>query len=346
MAKKNRQTIGITMGDPCGVGPEVALKALAALAKGHETVDAILIGSMEVFQETAGVIGISPGDLENDNLSIRVLGTEDPFDVKRMYERPPTTAAGSVSVKCVLRGIEMALSGEIDALVTAPISKEAMRMAGYPYPGHTEILKECTGSDKVVMMMIGGNLRVSFVTIHVPLREVVDRVNTANVFSSIMITADGLERFFAIPRPEQRIGVCALNPHAGEGGLMGPEEGGIILPAVELARKEGIGCSGPVASDVIFRRAVEGEFDAVVCMYHDQGAIPVKLLTTLDSGVNLTLGLPIVRTSPTHGTAFDIAGRGVANPGSMLEAIKLANRLAAVPAALNRGENAALTTPL
>ncbi|MFQ5863031.1 MAG: PdxA family protein, partial [Candidatus Brocadiales bacterium] len=214
------------------------------------------------------------------------------------------------------------------ALVTAPISKEAVRMAGYPYPGHTEMLKERTGSDRAVMMMLGPkNLRISFVTIHVALKDVVGLISTENIFSTIMVTANGLEQFFAIPRPQQRIGVCALNPHSGEGGWMGPEESEVILPALELARKEGVNCSGPIASDVIFHKAVEGEFDAVVSLYHDQGTIPIKLLA-FDSGVNLTLGLPIVRTSPTHGTAFDIAGRGVANPGSMLEAIKVAGRLA------------------
>ncbi len=217
-------------------------------------------------------------------------------------------------------------------------------MAGHPYPGHTEILRERTGSEAAAMMMIGNGLRVSFVTVHTPLREVAWRINEENIFSTISATANSLEDFFAIPRSEQRICVCALNPHAGEGGLMGQEEGEIILPAVELAQREGINCGGPLPADVVFHRAVEGEFDAVVSMYHDQGTIPLKLLA-FNSGVNLTLGLPIVRTSPTHGTAFDIAGRGVASHGSMLEAIRLANRLAVATKTSKQGEKT-LTAPL
>ncbi len=336
MDKKHGQIIGITMGDPCGIVPEVALKALASLAKSSEPIDITLIGSKEVFGESARVIGMPLGGLEGRDAGVRILDTCK-LDVSVMRKRTPNPEAGRASVECILRGIEMALSGEIDALVTAPISKEAVRMAGHPYPGHTEMLKERTGSKKAVMMMVGKNLRVSFVTIHVPLRQAVERMNTEDIFSTITITAGGLERFFAIPRPQQRIGVCALNPHSGEGGLMGTEETELILPAIELAKREGIRCSGPVASDVIFHRAAEGKLDAVVCLYHDQGAIPIKLLA-FDSGVNLTLGLPIIRTSPTHGTAFDIAGRGVASPGSMLEAIRLANRLTRASTASKRGE--------
>ncbi len=332
------------MGDPCGVGPEVTLKALAALAKDPEPIDVVLIGSAGVFEKVARDVGISPEGLKNDNVSVRVLDAGDPFDTAGIDTRKPTPEAGRASVECVFRGIEMALSGEIDALVTAPISKEAMHMAGHPYPGHTEILRERTGSETAAMMMVGNGLRVSFVTVHTPLREVAWRINEENIFSTISATADGLEEFFAVPRSEQRIGVCALNPHAGEGGLMGQEEGEIILPAVERAQREGINCGGPLPADVIFHRAVEGEFDAVVSMYHDQGTIPLKLLA-FNSGVNLTLGLPIVRTSPTHGTAFDIAGRGVAGHGSMLEAIRLANKLAAATKTSKQGEKT-LTAPL
>ena len=326
MAKQHSQTIGITMGDPCGVGPEVVLKAVDLLTKASEPIEVILIGSRAVFEEAARAIGIPFQELKGKSANVRILDTGD-FNVKKMRKRVPTAEAGRVSVECILKGIELALSGEIDALVTAPISKEAVRMAGYSYPGHTEMLKERTGAKRVVMMMIGKNLRVSFVTIHVPLKDAVRQISAENIFSTIMVTVDGLEKFFAVPKSEQRIGVCALNPHSGEGGLMGSEENEIILPAVGRAIREGVNCSGPIASDVIFHRAMEGEFDAVISLYHDQGTIPIKLLA-FDSGVNLTLGLPIVRTSPTHGTAFDIAGTGAANPGSMLEAIRVANRLA------------------
>ncbi len=312
------------MGDPCGVGPEVALKATAALKKSAEPIKIIIIGSRAVFAETAKIIGLE--DLCRGR-GLHIIDTGD-FDIKNMSERKPAPEAGKAAVECVLKGIEMALSGEIDALVTAPINKEAVRMAGYPYPGHTEMLAEKTGAGNVVMMMVGKDIRVSFTTIHVPLKEVFTLLSTEKILSAIKITADGLERLFGIPRAKQRVAVCALNPHAGEGGLMGSEEKEIIRPAVERAAKqEGINCSGPIASDVIFHRAVQGEYDAVVSLYHDQGSIPIKLLA-FESGVNLTLGLPIIRTSPTHGTAFEIAGRGLAHHGSMLEAIRLANRLA------------------
>lgn len=315
------------MGDPCGIGPEVTLKAVDSLTKTSEPIDVVLIGSRAVFEETAGVIGISLEGLENRSKGVRVLNTGN-FDVNKMHKRAPAPEAGRASVESIFKGIELALAGEIDALVTAPISKEAVRMAGYPYPGHTEMLKERTGSDRAVMMMVGPkNLRVSFVTIHVPLKEVPKLISTENILSTIMVTANSLEKLFDIPRLRQRIGVCALNPHSGEGGWMGPEEREIITPAVELAQREGVSCSGPIASDVIFHKAIEGEFDAVIALYHDQGTIPIKLLA-FDSGVNLTLGLPIVRTSPTHGTAFEIAGKGIANPGSMLEAVRMAGRLA------------------
>ncbi|MCP4365060.1 MAG: 4-hydroxythreonine-4-phosphate dehydrogenase PdxA [Planctomycetes bacterium] len=323
MNKKRNHTIGITMGDPCGVGPEVALKATAALKKSAEPIKIIIIGSRAVFAETAKIIGLE--DLCRGR-GLNIIDTGD-FDIKNMSERKPTPEAGKAAVECILKGIEMARSGEIDALVTAPISKEAVRMAGYPYPGHTEMLAERTGAGNVVMMMVGKELRVSFVTIHVPLKEVFTLISTEKILSAIKITADGLERLFGIPRAKQRIAVCALNPHAGEGGLMGSEENEIIRPAVECAANAGINCSGPIASDVIFHRAARGEYDAVVSLYHDQGSIPIKLLA-FESGVNLTLGLPIIRTSPTHGTAFEIAGRGLAHHGSMLEAIRLANRLA------------------
>ncbi|MEE9487238.1 MAG: 4-hydroxythreonine-4-phosphate dehydrogenase PdxA, partial [Candidatus Brocadiales bacterium] len=314
MKRKHNHTIGITMGDPCGVGPEVALKAVAARKKSAEPINIILIGSRAVFAEAAKIIG-----LEGFCRGLQTIDTGD-FDIKNMSERRPTPEAGKAAVECVMKGIDMTLSGEIDALVTAPINKEAVRMAGYPYPGHTEMLEEKTGAGNAVMMMVCKDIRVSFVTIHVPLKEVFTLISTEKILSAIKITAVGLERLFGIPRAKQRIGVCALNPHAGEGGLMGLEEKNIIRPAVERAAKEaGINCSGPIASDVIFHRAAKGEYDAVVSLYHDQGAIPIKLLA-FESGVNLTLGLPIIRTSPTHGTAFEIAGRGLAHHGSMLEA--------------------------
>ncbi|HHT9155637.1 MAG: 4-hydroxythreonine-4-phosphate dehydrogenase PdxA [Planctomycetes bacterium] len=310
------KVIGITMGDPCGVGPEVALKAISLLPPGHEP---LVIGSGEVLQRTAEGLGLKPDWKER----VKVLDLAN-FDPGKTPLREPNPEAGRASLEYVLKGIELALKGEIGALVTGPISKEALHLAGYPYPGHTEILKEKTGAPRVTMMMVVGDFRVSFVTIHVPLKEVPRLLSPERVLATIKLTHKGLKEWFHVERP--RIGVCALNPHAGEGGCFGSEEGEVILPAIRAAQEAGINCSGPIPADVACHKAHEGELEVVVALYHDQGTIAIKLLGFF-SGVNLTLGLPIVRTSPTHGTAFDIAGKGLAQPGSMLEAIKLAARL-------------------
>ncbi len=315
------KTIGITMGDPCGVGPEVTLKAITLLPAGY---DLIIIGSLEVLQRTASQLGLKSD--WKDRAKILDLAN---FDCKLMELKKPNPQAGTASFQYITKGIEMALSGELGALVTAPISKEALNIAGHPYPGHTELLKEKARAPRVAMMMIVGEFRVSFVTIHIPLKDVPKRLSSEKIFTTVELTRKGLTEWFHIQEP--RIGVCALNPHAGEGGSFGSEEGEIILPAIKKAQEKGINCSGPIPADVACHKAREGEIDAVVTLYHDQGTIPIKLLGFF-SGVNLTLGLPFVRTSPTHGTAFDIAGKGTAQPGSMLEAIKLAARLASTAA--------------
>ncbi len=304
------------MGDPCGVGPEVILKAIPLLPSGHEFV---VIGSADILQRTAEGLGLKPDWKER----VRILDLAN-FDSKKMSLRQPNPEAGKASSEYILRGIELISKGELGALVTGPISKEALHLAGCPYPGHTEILREKTGVSRVAMMMVVGNFRVSFATIHIPLKEVSRLLSTAGILSTVKLTYKGLKEWFHIERP--RIGVCALNPHAGEGGCFGSEEGEIVLPAIREAQKAGVNCIGPIPADVACHKAHEGELDAVVALYHDQGTIAVKLLGFF-SGVNLTLGLPFVRTSPTHGTAFDIAGRGEAQPGSMLEAVRLAARL-------------------
>lgn len=319
MEKVSRKIIGITMGDPCGIGPEVVLKAMASKELSHEG-PLLIIGSEAVLRETAKGLKLP---LEPEGRDVEVLDLDN-FDLEGLGLRAPSKEAGKASLEYIFRGIDLALRGDIGALVTAPISKEAIRMAGYPYSGHTSILKELTGAPRAVMMMLGGNLRVSFVTIHIPLKEVPALINTEDILSAIRITTRGLRELFSISKP--RLVVCALNPHAGEGGLMGSEEEEIVLPAVMQAQEEEINCVGPMASDVAFYKASQGEFDAVVSLYHDQGTIPIKLLA-FQRGVNLTLGISIVRTSPTHGTAFDIAGKGIADPGSMLEAIKVAGHL-------------------
>ncbi len=222
------------------------------------------------------------------------------------------------------QAVQAVRKGEIDAVVTAPISKEHLQLAGYRYPGHTEFLAALSQVREVRMMMAGPKLRVVLATIHEPLNKVSSLLTIGLILKTIEMTDRSLRQWFGIRRP--RITVAALNPHAGESGIFGNEERKIILPAVFRARKKGIDVSGPYAADTVFYRALRGEFDAVVAMYHDQGLIPLKLLY-FEEAVNITLGLPFIRTSVDHGTAFDIAGKGIADPSNMIAAIKMAVQL-------------------
>jgi 4-hydroxythreonine-4-phosphate dehydrogenase len=237
----------------------------------------------------------------------------------------PSVAGGRASHAWIVAAARLAVEGRIAAIVTAPISKEWVTRAGFPISGHTELLRELTGARDVRMMLAGARLRVVLVTMHVALRDVPAAISTASVERTIRLTDAHLRRYAGLRKP--RIAVAGLNPHAGEGGLFGDEEGRVVAPAVVRARRAGVAAHGPFAADSLFFRAVAGEFDAVVALYHDQGLIPLKLLHFHD-GVNVTLGLPIVRTSPDHGTAYDIAGRGVADAGSMAAAITLAAEMA------------------
>jgi 4-hydroxythreonine-4-phosphate dehydrogenase len=221
--------------------------------------------------------------------------------------------------------IEAAKLKLVDAVVTAPIAKESWKLAGYHYPGHTELFAEKTGARRYAMMFAGGPLKVALATVHIPLNGLWGRLNIGTVFHPIELLHEALVNWFEIPKP--RIAVCGLNPHAGENGQFGDDEERIIAPAILMARDQGIDATGPYPADTVFLAAKDGKYDAVVAMYHDQGLIPVKLLA-FDQAVNLTIGLPIVRTSPDHGTAFDIVGRNRANPGSMRAAIELAIDLA------------------
>ncbi|MBT2440650.1 4-hydroxythreonine-4-phosphate dehydrogenase PdxA [Streptomyces sp. ISL-36] len=327
--------IAVTMGDPNGVGPEITVKAYAdprrrppvvvigdpaCLARACRTTGTELtvrpIDSMAEAAHTPGVMdvltdagGALPPDL--------TLGTVD-------------ARAGAASFRYVRRGIELALHGEIRALTTAPINKEALRLAGLPYPGHTEILAELSGTRDYAMMMANDELRVVLVTVHQSLRSALDSLTTARELEIIRLTHHTL-RGGGRTGSRPRIAVAALNPHAGENGLFGREDLEIVEPAVRAARREGIDASGPWPADTVFMRARAGEFDAVVAQYHDQGLIPVKYLG-LEHGVNITIGLPFVRTSVDHGTAFDIAGQGTADHTSLLTALHQADGLAAGPA--------------
>ena len=307
---KEKSLIGITMGDPGGIGPEVILKALTS-PEIRAAANYVVIGSEKVLSNISDRV-------LSDNISVLDL---DNFTVNNALSHKPLPDSGKASVEYILKGLDLAINGKIDALVTAPISKEAIKLAGYNYAGHTELLKEKTSVENVVMFMVGKGLRVSFVTTHLAVNEISGAINQENVFSTIQITATGLKTFFGIDQP--KIAVCGLNPHCGDGDCFGTEERDVIVPAIERAQKMGINCHGPLSADTVFNKALNGEFDIVVVQFHDQGAIPIKM-HAFDSGVNITLGIPVIRTSPTHGTAFDIAGKGIADPGSMIEAIKTA----------------------
>jgi len=238
-------------------------------------------------------------------------------------EPDPATAAGTV--EAIRRAASDCLSGSLDAMVTAPISKEILAKGGFDYPGHTELLEECAGRGTAVMLLVGGQLRVALATIHCALREVPDRLTRDGIEAVLRVMDTDLRERFGLVEP--RIAVCGLNPHAGEGGRFGDEEERVIRPAVQAAVNQGVVASGPFSGDSLFARAVQGEFDAVLGMYHDQALAPLKL-HAFGHAVNVTLGLPLIRTSVDHGTAFDIAGRGEADATSLTEAITLATEIA------------------
>jgi 4-hydroxythreonine-4-phosphate dehydrogenase len=286
-----RPRIAITVGDPAGIGPEIAAKAAA---------------DPRVAAVCEPVVYSVPDDLPV------VAGRLDP-------------SAGRAAYDVIVRAVQDAMAGRVDAIATAPVSKEAFALAGLPWKGHTDLLGHLTGSDFVAMMFESPVLRVVLATVHIPLADVPRTLTTDLMARTIDLAARELPRFIG---HAPRLAVAGLNPHAGEHGLMGREENAIIAPAIERARATGVDVTGPLPADTVFLRASRGEFDAVIACYHDQGLIPVKLLA-FGQAVNVTLGLPIVRTSVDHGTAFDIAGRGVADPGSMIEAVLLATRLAA-----------------
>lgn len=325
--------LAITMGEPGGVGPEVALKAVRATLSLYIP---LIVGDPAVIEEAAVALQIpfdmriiaEPGDARADLINLIDTGPAGDFT-----KGAASAAGGRASVAAIRRAVELAMGGDVDAIVTAPISKEALRRAGYPWPGHTEMLAELTGTSGTSdyrMMLLGGAagppLRVILATTHIALKEVPSLISRESVLRTIRLSMRAC-RMLSIFEP--RIAVAGLNPHAGEAGMFGDEEINIITPAIMDAQKEGIPATGPYPPDTVFYRASKGEFDIVVCMYHDQGLIPLKLLA-FETGVNVTVGLPIIRTSPDHGTAYDIAWRGLANPSSMIEAVKMALRLKSI----------------
>ncbi len=319
--------IAITMGEPCGVGPEVIVKALHS-GRAGKLFTPVVIGNADVMREAVKMTGLPVRIREvSDILDLRAKqGYIDVFDIRsRIPEKKcsPSKSAGKAIIKYIEKAVELALEGKVSAIVTAPISKESLKLAGAEWPGHTEMLADLTNTNDFAMMFASKKLRVILSTIHISLKDVPKKINEKLVLRTIRLAKTGTE-MLGIKSP--RIAVAGLNPHAGESGIMGTEETKAIIPAISKAQKEGINVSGPYPPDVVFHKALNKEFDMIVCMYHDQGLIPFKMLA-FDTGVNVTVGLPIIRTSPDHGTAFDIAWKNRANPSSMLEAIKLAARM-------------------
>ena len=327
----DRPIVAITMGDAAGVGPEVIIKALSDKSV-HECCRPLVVGDLGVLERALELVGLPPtlhavAEPTEARFAPPTVDVLDLHNVDWSRVRPGTVCAeaGRAAVEAVLRATELALAGQVQAIATGPLNKEAMRLGGYDFIGHTEILAELTKTPRCTTMLVSGPLRVVHVTRHVPLRDVASRITADRVLETLEITAEGL-RAWGMERP--RLAVAALNPHGGDGGLIGDEEITAIAPAVQAAQERGIDARGPFPADSIFVRASRGEFDGVVAMYHDQGHIPIKVYG-FEESVAVTLGLPIVRTSVDHGTAFDIAWQGVADPLSMIEAIKLAARLGA-----------------
>ncbi len=338
--------LAITMGDPAGIGPEIIVKACKALESKLEAGELrlLVIGANASLQAARCALGI--------DLAIpEVSGEDTRWPTLACLQACPegeliqpgvlSSAAGRFAYHAVERGVRLTMAGRVHGIVTAPLNKEALNKAGYHFAGHTDMLAELTGARGSVMMLAHGNMRVSHVTTHVALADVPSRLTPARLRYVIERTAEAL---VALDLPRQRIAIAALNPHAGEGGLFGREDIEVTTPVVAAALADGFDVVGPVPGDTIFVKLRAGQFDAAIAMYHDQGHIPVKLLgfqvdpTTgvwnALSGVNITLGLPIVRTSVDHGTAFDIAGKGVANEQSLIEAIEYAVRLSSSRSAI------------
>ncbi len=326
-----RPILALTMGDPVGIGPEIIVKALAD-SQIYQVCRPLVLGDFPALERAR--LELSPGAnlhlAERPELGRYKAGTMDLLPLSELkpedleYGRP-TRASGKAMVSYILRAIELAMEQKLAGMVTAPISKLSMNLSGYHYPGHTELLAEKTGTPEVAMMLAGDEFRVILATIHCALAEVPGRLSTASLVRFFHLICRALDRDFGLAGAP--LAVAALNPHAGEGGMFGREEEEIIIPAIKQAQAAGLPVEGPFPADTLFWRHRHGEFAGVVCMYHDQGLIPLKLLHFID-GVNVTLGLPIIRTSVDHGTAYDLAGTGRATPDSLKAAIKMAAAMA------------------
>jgi 4-hydroxythreonine-4-phosphate dehydrogenase len=324
--------VGVTMGDPAGVGPEIVCKMFAEKTI-YDFCKPLVVGDSACLSEgmKVGKVTVQLNSIKKVSESKFVPGTIDVIDLhnvdmKNLKMGEPQAMAGKACVEYIKRAVELALAGEIDAIVTGPINKKAMNMGGYKYSGHTELLADLTKTKDFAMLLVTGPLKVIHVSTHVSLVEAIRRVQKERIMTVIKL-ADQALREMGIPHP--RIAVAGLNPHAGEDGMFGNEEIDTIAPAIEAVKKTGIDVSGPIAPDTIFMRAKKGEFDVVVAMYHDQGHVAIKMLG-FELGVNVSIGLPIIRTSVDHGTAYRRAGRklGTGDPSSLIEATRLAAQMA------------------
>lgn len=326
-----KPVIAITMGDPCGIGPEIIIKALQA-PEVAKICAPLVLGDRLALERALSVCGSALLIREISAVedartvpvgSIPLLALSHLVETDMVYGSP-SVAAGVAVYRYICHAARLCLDGRVSAMATAPINKEAMHRAGHDYPGHTELLAELCGTDNFVMMLAGDLLRVSLVTIHESLADVPRLVTFDQVLKTIRITAEGVARLTGKTSP--KLAVLALNPHCGEGGKFGTQETEVIEPAIRTARAEGIDAVGPLSADTLFHFAQQGGYDGVVAMYHDQGLIPLKMLH-FDDGVNITLGLPIVRTSVDHGTAYNLAGTGTASERSLLAAIRMAAKM-------------------
>ena len=322
--------VGITMGDPTGIGPEIIVKALS-MEEPFDACRPIVFGDREVLSRAI--------QIQNLSTALEVIDEipEDGYLPQRIFLFPlgqlevtslrfgkPDRACGEVMVKYIEEAVKWVRSGRLDAITTCPINKQAINDAGHPFSGHTELLAHFVQASSVAMMFLGSKWRIVLVTTHLPLKDVSRWITASRILSTIRLSDEGMKKYFGIPHP--KIAVLGLNPHCGEGGLLGEEEREEILPAVAVAKSQGLKVEGPFPADSFFDLSAHSVFDAVISMYHDQGLIPIKMFDFKEA-VNFTLGLPFVRTSVGHGTAYDIAGRGLADPTNLLKAMSIASNL-------------------
>ena len=324
-----KPTIAITIGDFNGIGPEVTLKSIAS-PKIKKSIQPVLIGSFDIFQFFVKMLKLDIELIAVDNLSTKIKSgsvpvlTVHPATSKSIQLGKISPDSGVCAGMAIEHAIKLCLNKEVDAMVTAPVSKEALHFAGYNFPGQTEMLAMLTRSERVTMMLLAKTMRVALATVHIPIKKVSENLFVDRIIEKLETVNSSLKNDLGIKKPS--IAVLGLNPHAGENGAIGGEENEIIIPAIKKANEKGIAAVGPFPADGFFASGAYKNYDAILAMYHDQGLIPLKM-TGFDEGVNFSAGLKIIRTSPDHGTAFDIAGKKIANPGSMISAIQLATSI-------------------